>query len=844
MKLTDVFFVLTASFAAFTANANTFVINDKTYDYDVIEQKEIGPGIVYNRIRIPEYPLNINYTTVDMNNPYNRIETFQANDKLGGTETLASVYERKKSSGMKPLAGQNANFWVVPTQGIYSDFNMGGTYNGNLSNGKIISETNSRADQWNGGPTRTGIVGIDKDKKVWLESMAWEGVVSSSKWGAETNEFAKTNNFCRSTGEMVLYNSYYGKDKAFKTIGEVNGKYELQNGITTEVYCVLDRGAKWGVNQEISAIVKQVTKNTQAGTLGEYDFCLAGTGVYKTNLEKLAVGDKITIKYAWKSCETGATPYFENLIGGNAIVLKNGELTGRNNDEAYNSQIYSRSAYGLSQDGKKLFMFVIDKSTDPVYGFSAGCNTADMAQIMKQLGAWDVCNVDAGGSAQLMVQGNVVNKTTESTPRSIANGLMVFSTAPESGKLARLEFLDAELNIPIFSSYKPVILGYNEYGDLIDENITDFELTCDANIGTIANKQEFRASGKVGTGKLVVKVGNLKVEKTVNVIAADLAIKTSKILIDSREYNIPVISKSGTEEFECDPASLTWTVKNPEVAKIENGVLSGLQNGTTEIEGAIGDKVAKATVVVELATANAMPVLKPFPTEGWNLKQIGGKDLNITEYQDGFKLKYISNGVGRGAYITASRPMKVWSLPDFIRITINPHELAVRKISMNAQDALGNRVSSWIAINEMIAKNSESTFDVSLSTWTDPDDICIYPITINSVRFDIGFTTKGVSYELDVPEFQAIYNYFAGVNSVEADKTCRIYPNPVMAGADVNVEVEGQAMVKLYSLNGALVATAEGEGRIELPTTEILPGMYVVRVETADAVKTAKLIVK
>lgn len=844
MKLTDIFFVLSASIATFTTSANTFVINEKSYDYDVIEKKEIGPGVVYSRIRIPEFPLNINYTTVDMNNPYNRVETFQADDELGNTETLKSVYERKKSSGMKPLAGQNANFWVVPTQGIYSEFNMGGTYNGNLSNGKIISETNSRADQWDGGPTRTGIIGVDKDKKVWIESMSWDGIVSSSKWGAETNEFSKTNNFCRATGEMVLYNSYYGKNKAFKTIGEVNGKYELLKGVTTEVYFVLDRGAKWGVNQDIKAIVKKVVKNTQDGTLGDYDFCLAGTGAYKTNLEKLAEGDKVTVKYAWKSCQSGATPNFENLVGGNAIVLKDGELTERNNDEAYNSQIYSRSAYGVSKDGKKLYMFVIDKSTDPVYGFSAGCNTAEMSQIMKQLGAWNVCNVDAGGSAQLMVQGDVVNRTTESTPRGLANGLMVFSTAPESGKVARLEFLDSELNIPIFSSYKPVILGYNQYGELIDENITDFELTCDANIGTIANKNEFRASGNVGTGKLVAKVGDLIVEKTVNVVAADLAIKSSNILIDSREYKIPVISKSGADEFECDPASLTWTVQNPEIAKIENGMLTGLQNGTTEIEGAIGDKKAKATVVVELATANAMPILNPFPTEGWDLKQIGGKDLTITEYQDGFKLKYISNGVGRGAYITANRPMKVWSLPEFIRITINPHELAVRKISMNAQDALGNRISSWIVINEMIAKNSESTYDVSLSTWTNPEDICVYPITINNVRFDVGFTTKGVSYELDVPEFQAIYSNYSGVNSVVVDNKCRIYPNPVMAGGDVRVEVAGQAVVKLYSLNGAMVASAEGEGIVELPTTEILPGMYVVRVETADAVKTAKLIVK
>ncbi|EJW92193.1 hypothetical protein EVA_19700, partial [gut metagenome] len=167
-------------------------------------------------------------------------------------------------------------------------------------------------------------------------------------------------------------------------------------------------------------------------------------------------------------------PEFENVVGGNAIVLKNGELTERNYDEEYNSKVYSRSAYGMSEDGKTLYMFVIDLSQDPVYGRSAGCTTSAMCQIMKQLGAYNVCNVDAGGSAQLMVQGKVVNRTTESTPRAVANGWMVYSVAPNDDKsnvIARIEFLDPEIKLPIYTTYKPVILGYNVYGELISENV-------------------------------------------------------------------------------------------------------------------------------------------------------------------------------------------------------------------------------------------------------------------------------------------------------------------------------------------------------------------------------------
>ena len=75
-------FLLSLAFAAFLvpANAASFIIDGKEYSYDLIISKSVGPGVVYNRIRIPDYPLNINYMTVDVSNPYNKIETQQANE--------------------------------------------------------------------------------------------------------------------------------------------------------------------------------------------------------------------------------------------------------------------------------------------------------------------------------------------------------------------------------------------------------------------------------------------------------------------------------------------------------------------------------------------------------------------------------------------------------------------------------------------------------------------------------------------------------------------------------------------------------------------------------------------
>ena len=79
----------------------TFTIDGKDYSYDLITSKQVGPGVVYNRIRIADFPLNINYMTVDLTNPYNRIETQQANEKTGTTEKLADAYTRMQKANRR-----------------------------------------------------------------------------------------------------------------------------------------------------------------------------------------------------------------------------------------------------------------------------------------------------------------------------------------------------------------------------------------------------------------------------------------------------------------------------------------------------------------------------------------------------------------------------------------------------------------------------------------------------------------------------------------------------------------------------------------------------------------------
>ncbi|MDE6396042.1 MAG: phosphodiester glycosidase family protein [Muribaculaceae bacterium] len=453
-----------------TAFAETISINGKDYDATFLIDRDLGPGVRYTRLRLPSYPLNVNLLRIDVSNPYNSVEVTQANDRLYGTESLVSAAKRQTKPGHVALAGANANFWCVSGQPPYSDQMVGVTYNGNLQNGKIITETNSKDDKYNGGLKHTGIVGISESGKAYSNNgFSWAGWITSAK--TDSLEIYQCNKVVRD-GEIGLYNSFYGPTRTFKCVNPYTGTdnklhFEVVNGDATEVYLTMNEGEKWSAGDPMAFTVKEVKTNSGNGTLGSYDLALVGRGANAAALAKLAAGDVLTVRYSWIN-SSGTEIKMKNLIGGNAQVMKNGEMTSYATSESYNSQVYSRTGYGISEDKKTLYVIVIDKATDPVYGTSAGCSTTVMCAIAKHFGCTNMTNFDAGGSAEMFVGDRIVNKTTESAPRAVANGMLAYSIAPEDNTVARLEFYDYELKSPIYATSTPRSIAFPQYGAVLN----------------------------------------------------------------------------------------------------------------------------------------------------------------------------------------------------------------------------------------------------------------------------------------------------------------------------------------------------------------------------------------
>ncbi len=108
---------------------------------------------------------------------------------------------------------------------------------------------------------------------------------------------------------------------------------------------------------------------------------------------------KAFIIYKDRSCKIVHTPEDFDIsnvyyaVTGFGEILTHGECKG---DKA----LHPRTGFGISQDGKYMYIVVIDGRQK---GYSEGCTTLEVAQLLKHFGAWNGMNMDGGGSSTLMI---------------------------------------------------------------------------------------------------------------------------------------------------------------------------------------------------------------------------------------------------------------------------------------------------------------------------------------------------------------------------------------------------------------------------------------------------------
>ncbi|MBR1804645.1 MAG: phosphodiester glycosidase family protein, partial [Muribaculaceae bacterium] len=423
-------------------------------------------------------------------------------------------------------------------------------------------------------------------------------------------------------------------------------------------------------------------------------------------------------------------PFIENMVEGNAPVMHGGVLTDRNYDETYNTMVYSRTAYGTNAAGNRLYMIVIDKSTSPKYGTSAGCTTAQMCQILQSMcpDVWDVVNFDAGGSAEMLVDGVIINTTTEGTPRPVATGWMLEAVGEEDNEVASIAFDDFNVRIPVYSSYKPRILGYNRRGELVNKDVAGFTLTCDATLGS-AQGDTFTAGAEATTGVLTAALNGMETSMRVTLLPAQPAIKVKPaIVIDRRAYPVEVTATIDGTEYGYNPAGLQWSIDHPEVATIAGGVLRGVSNGEAHLTCLIGDLQDETDVLVQISDV-------PYryePWTEWTVKASGHKNAVLAS--DG-TMTY-TYGTGRAAYIELDKQITLYGLPDEVGLSFTS-DVPITRVTVDVRNRNFTKThNQYFAPDSAFAAGEEHRIYLDLDEMGGADAVSTYPLTLHSIRFE------------------------------------------------------------------------------------------------------------
>lgn len=744
--------------AAIAAQAQ-IVIGDKNYLADTLFRRQVGPGMVTTIVRLPEYPLNVYITETDLNNPNNRIETTLGYSTVGRTESLLNAVKRNRTATKRPIVACNSNFWCVTAEWPPREFELGTPYCSVIRNDSIYVNAETNEDNWCYGPGYTGGTAISRDKTLYFDHIIPSATITSDKL-ASPIVFETVNRRCI-LNNVTLWTPAYSRTRQFET-DWVNGG-ERGNAHTDNYFLTLKPGSRWGINHDMTFIVMKIVNDADRQTLGDYDACITCSGTQALKMATLAVGDEITINYGMTVQGTGDNtnqrPEIENMVEGIGLVMKNGELTNNNYDLDYNTKVYSRTGYGASADGKHLIMMVIDMSLSKKYGRSAGCNTETMCNIMKQLCPYvsNITTMDAGGSAMMIVGDECISTTTEGTPRAVACGWMVEAVGDEDSTIASIAFDDFKIEAPIYSSYVPKILGYNSIGELVNDDVQGFTLSCDASIGS-TDGNTYIATGQEAQGILTAHLGNLTATVPVTTLMAQPAITLKPLLIDNRPYPIEVTASVNGNTYYYDPTRLDWNIDDPSVAVIENGTLKALGNGSTHFTCQIGDFLDEDSLKVEISHT---PYIYQ-SWNGWTLKASGAKDLELA--LDG-TLSFTYNS-GRAPYISLKKDITFYSLPDSIAITFNS-SIPIDYIQVDTR----NR--NFVQMN-YLKYEPEGGFQpgvdhivrLDLEQLGGIDNVGTYPITIKEIKFSPSKT--GETGEQTIL-FKSFYSHYTNVLTINGD---------------------------------------------------------------------------
>jgi hypothetical protein len=172
----------------------------------------------------------------------------------------------------------------------------------------------------------------------------------------------------------------------------------------------------------------RVTGEQPAGDVGKTAFPIPRNGyllvLRKVESDALPTGTSVAIESVTVPADFSDYPH---IIGAGPLLMQNGQIVldakAEGFSDAFLQQTASRSAIGTTATGTLLIAAVHNRAG------GAGSTLAELAQLMRQLGAVEALNLDGGSSTGLYLGGQLLDRPARTAAR-VHNGLGVFLDRP------------------------------------------------------------------------------------------------------------------------------------------------------------------------------------------------------------------------------------------------------------------------------------------------------------------------------------------------------------------------------------------------------------------------------
>lgn len=557
------------------------------------------------------------------------------------------------------------------------------------------------------------------------------------------------------------------------------------------------------IDKRIDGLVKIVVENdtiTYISQPGETVTCPDGNGyviIVKGTYTDYAnqnfhVGDHVSTRIE-SSIDLNS---IQTAVGGAGRILVNGEKA---NDGTIITGRQPRTALGISQDGNKLILMVVDGR-----GTSIGATHDEMVALMKEYGAYNAMHLDGGGSSTMVAETadedelSVKNTVSEGTPRKIMTALGVFNTS-QTGSLSQLKLEADTERAFVGESVKTKLIGYDSYYNKVDIPAEQVTYSVTGGNGNAANG--ILTAYEPGIYTVTAEYGGFTASANVTYsYAAAMTPSVSSISLDKGQSITLSFNGVDLEGYSAPLTNgISYVLSNEDLGTISpNGTFTAVNNGTGYITCISGTAVCHIPVSVG-GTLKTVESFENSPTVTFssypsNVMGSASVTSSASDGSKGLQLNYKleKSDDTQTAYAKFNSPIVLNGTPKTITMSVK-----------------GNGTNHWVRGKIIDASGNSYTIDfskgVNWSGWNEvtanvPAEVT-YPIKLETLY--VAALTSDSSSEYSIA--------FDNIKAVVSDGVADVPSNPSFNDVQ-NVAIDNKEAGSFYiTLAGNVVYSGQNK---------------------------------